>query len=375
MTRSLTPMTRLRRTVAAPLLATAVLATAVGACAAPDEDGGRGAAPHKGDDTAVAAEHPRVTSDLRFRTDGYRPRSVPASQRPWNLAPDAPKRSLTRAAGKIPMFELNGREYEHPQRQSSAGLQDLAAWRSGDGKAYLERATRAADHLLDHRVASRGAWYFPYTFPYASNHLKRTDAPWYSAMAQGMALGLFTHLAQERALPHGERERYRTAADRTFDSLLLGPAAGKPWVSQVDKDGYLWLEEYPHKDPDKSDFTFNGHNFAAAGVWDYHQMTHDQRAAKLFDGALTTSAHYAPLLRKPGAPSRYCKSHVRRDSGYHGVVTRQLLEQYWLSGSKKHLRLHEIYLRDHVPSAAHKKDRWYTPSPGGDRATAAAQTS
>ncbi|NGO71249.1 D-glucuronyl C5-epimerase family protein [Streptomyces boncukensis] len=353
-------MKRHRRTPGVYLVAGAVLAVTAGSCAAPGgSDGDR-----SDSGTSVSRERPRVQSDLRFRTDGHRPRTPPVSHRPWRtLAPDAPGRSLAQGVHTVPMFEQDGRLYEHPVRQSSAGLQDLALWRKSGAKGYLQRATASADHLIAKRTRARGAWYFPYTFNYPSSHQFRMRAPWYSAMAQGIALSLFTHLAQEKDVPPGDRKRYRTAADRTFDSLLLGPRADTPWVSHVDDQGYLWLEEYPQWPHTRSDFTFNGHNFAIAGVWTYHHLTGDPRAARLFDGALTTSAHYGAELRRPGGPSAYCHSHDVFNSGYHGVVTRQLLEQYWISGSAAHLRLYRQYVKDHRTPPSQVKDRWFTPPP------------
>ena len=305
-------------------------------------------------------------TDLRFRTDGHRPRTPPADRQPWSVRAEPhggrEGRPPTTADG-VQMYAKDGRLHEHPVRASAGGLKELARWRDTDSATARRHALAAADRLVAHHRESRGAWYFPYTFGFPSSHKFRMRAPWYSGMAQGMALSLFSRLAREDGVPAAKRTRYRTAADRTFDSLLLGPEAGKPWVSHVDKKGYLWLEEYPQQPPDRSDFTFNGHNYATAGVWDYHRTTGDPRAARLFDGALTTSAHYGAELRRPGRPSSYCVHHNRLDSGYHGIVTRQLLEQYWLSGSKKHLRLHRQYLRDHRPPPHKQKDDWLTPEP------------
>ena len=65
-------------------------------------------------------------------------------------------------------------------------------------------------------------------------------APWYSAMAQGEALSLFSRLWAVTKEP-----AWRQAAEQTLTSLSLGPAAGQPWCSHVDEAGHLWLDEYP----------------------------------------------------------------------------------------------------------------------------------
>ena len=67
-------------------------------------------------------------------------------------------------------------------------------------------------------------------------------------------------------------DAWRTAADRTFASFLVGRRTGGPWVSEKDADGHLWLEEYaaPTGKP-APDRTFNGHNFAISGLYEYYE--------------------------------------------------------------------------------------------------------
>ena len=60
----------------------------------------------------------------------------------------------------------------------------------------------------------------------------------------------------------------RGAADLTFNTFLVRPAAGRPWGTYV-VDGLLWLEEYPNPTELRGDRTYNGHTFSAYGLWDF----------------------------------------------------------------------------------------------------------
>ena len=97
---------------------------------------------------------------------------------------------------------------------------------------------------------------------------------------------------------------------------------GKPWVTVVE-NGLLWLEEYPWV---PYDHTFNGHNFAMYGLYDYWRQTGSRDAAEMTRGAITTSARVAGRVRTPGGISQYCIAQscldqsvplVTRDRDFH----------------------------------------------------------
>ena len=81
------------------------------------------------------------------------------------------------------------------------------------------------------------------------------DAPYYSALAEGRVLLLFSRLA----LLTGAQE-WRDAADHTFAAFLRpGPRDDGLYVVDVDAAGYYWLQEWPWKGM-QPDCTLNGHN-------------------------------------------------------------------------------------------------------------------
>jgi hypothetical protein len=280
-----------------------------------------------------------------FRTSGFSPQAVSHTRRPYKMGAPRKDNGVHNAAG-VRMKKLNGRQWDHPVVQAAYGLQNLWTWETTHDQFFLDRARAQADRLVAHRTEARGAWFLPYPFKFLSpRHHLVMRPPWYSAMAQCEALILFSRLASTAELPERARNGYRRAAEHVFAALNLGPQH-RPWVTHLDAHHYLCLEEYPKNPHRRSDFTFNGHNYAAIGLWDYHALTGSPRAAQLFDGALTTTIRYAKLLRRPGDYSSYCMNHDIRNAKYHHVVTRQLRMLHVISGNSAFARMANVYARD-----------------------------
>jgi D-glucuronyl C5-epimerase C-terminus len=286
-----------------------------------------------------------------FTTGHFVPLPVPAPLRPYALTtPIAIVDTGAHDADGVRMFQVGSNLYDHPVAQANYGLANLASFDLTQDQRYLDRARAQAQRLVDTKVISRGAWYFPYPFDFelhgSSAFLER--APWYSAMAQGLALSLFVRLFQATA-----DTAWMDAADGAAASFSNLPEADLPWVTQVDPAGYLWLEEYPMPQPADSDFTFNGHVFALFGLYDYQQETEDPVATQLFDGGVTTVLRYAPLasggFRNPSWISRYCLAHGTLTAKYHEIVTTQLLQVQTATGDARFARTADRY-RDDYPT-------------------------
>lgn len=255
----------------------------------------------------------------------YRTATLPfESPKPISLIDDR----LHDAQG-VRMFRLRGQVFNQPVLQAEYGLLNLNAYRLTRDWRYLRRAIAQANRLVATRVHVGNAWFEPYRYAEYLHGL-RTDLekpPWYSAMAQGEALSLFVRLYEVTKNRH-----WKYAADHTFASFLVPASSHHPWIDHVDKNGYLWLDEFAYKRANKSDLTYNGHNFASYGLYDYAMLTRDAQAAKLLDGAWCTTAHYAPTFRRPGWQSSYCLAHPDISTAkYHQVVIAQFDELYSLS--------------------------------------------
>jgi hypothetical protein len=250
-----------------------------------------------------------------------------------------------RDSSGVAMYMIDGELFDHPVAQAQDGLNALESYRLNHDPAYLDRAVANADRLIDKRVESREAWFFPYPFSFAL-HGNPTDtlvAPWYSAMAQGQALSLFSRLKEITG-----NENWLIAAQRTFLSLILPPGApSDPYVAFVDAEGYLWLEEYANPDLTRNDRTWNGLLFAQFGVWDYWRLTKDAAAVPLFKGVAATVRRYIYTdVRRVFWVSAYCLEHGVLDPRYHEVVTHQLLWMHAITGSSTFAVFSDVFRND-----------------------------
>ncbi|MET7618189.1 D-glucuronyl C5-epimerase family protein [Streptomyces sp. NPDC005408] len=296
------------------------------------------------------------TSQFTMATD------LPEAMRPWrdrattwvNVTPDTEHTYLD-AQGVI-MYRPSRTEagYNQPVTQCQFGLGCITSYRTETDPArkalFLDRAKAQAQRLIDTRVESRGAWYFPYPFNFthdAHSGIVYT-APWYSGMAQGEAISLFTQLSQLDGITEEEHTLYKAAADGAFASLLRADD-GTPWAVNKDSDGYLWIQEYPIDAPGTSDYTYNGMVFAMFGLWDYFQATGNPLAEQLYDGSLTTIRDHFPRLRNTRWYSFYRDTHRIPAPTYHQHHINLLRQLHWQTGSPTIANRHDILLDDFPP--------------------------
>ncbi|MEU0081183.1 D-glucuronyl C5-epimerase family protein [Micromonospora tulbaghiae] len=299
---------------------------------------------------AAATTHAESADTVTgFARDGFRPQSAPETALPYNDAALAPRvDSFPHDAQGVRLFRYNGVTYDHPVVQAQWGLSNLRTYLATQDSFFLDRALAQAQRNLDRKVESRGAWWYPYGFDYP-RCAQRTGmvAPWYSAMAQGQLLSLFVRLSQVTGDP-----KWRTAADRTFASLLVTPAANAPWASWVDADGHLWLEEYPVSAAVTGERVLNGHIFAIYGVYDYWRLTADAQALALFDGATTTLHHRVPVdFRVPDWISRYSVGCPGAYANYHALHAQQMLKIYTLTRAPVFAGLADLFRSDYPAPA------------------------
>ncbi|HET8586663.1 MAG TPA: D-glucuronyl C5-epimerase family protein, partial [Candidatus Limnocylindria bacterium] len=269
---------------------------------------------------AGAAEAASVNAlTFSFRADPFGIRALNVEDRPlFSETKISLSDTGVHDASGVRMYLLNGVMYDHPVAQAQYALQLLNNYRMNGNPDYLARAELQAHRLIDRRVVSRNAWYYPYPFN-ADSGANLLVAPWYSAMAQGLALAVFVWLSEMKG-----DAIYAEAATMTFNSFTNNRVSSGPWTVWVDGGGYLWLEEYPRAIPDQ---TINGSLFASFGLYEYFRWSGEPAAKKLMQGAYTTLRHYLPVI-STGWISYYCLSHRGRNAFYHLVVTSQLNKIY-----------------------------------------------
>jgi hypothetical protein len=278
-------------------------------------------------------------------TLAYAPHTVASGHRPYD-GPSVLPRHVTGAVDGtgVAMFDRNGTLVDHPVRQAQYGLQLLNSYRLTHDSWYLTMAARQGQRLVDRKVVSRGAWWFPYpfTFVLGSNIDNTMVPPWYSGMAEGQALSLFVRLADATG-----DSIWDTAADNTFEALTLTYSSSDPWATWRDDNGELWLEEYPGTTTALSGRVLNGHMFATYGVWEYWRARGSSTAATIFSEALqTVQAYVLTRFRNPGWASSYSLRGLAPSEKYHNIHVHQLLEMHALTGDPVFARDAEILQQD-----------------------------
>jgi hypothetical protein len=275
---------------------------------------------------------PSVPLAFTFRNDSvFQPRALEWSEGPYfNSQPShLPDTALQDSSG-VRVYLQDGVEYDHPVLQGQYALEMINSYLLTTNVAYLNRAVLHADRLISTAVASRDGWYFPYKFRWALDSFTDDwmNPPWYSAMAQGTALSVFTQLWKLTG-----DIKYHNAAQWVFNTFKIrADGSNAPWTINTDEDGCLWFEEYA-QNPELGDFVFNGHIFALFGVYYYYAMSADPDALKLLQGAVSTIRFHINDLRTIGFYAHYCMRHKYLYApAYQGIHTRVLANLYSLTG-------------------------------------------
>lgn len=226
-------------------------------------------------------------------------------------------------SGVVVWRDARGARQDHPVYLVQYALAALGGHQRTGEDAYLERALVNARRLAElSEPDGNGALWFPYHFPHRYYDVTM-PVPWWSSMGQGQPLSLFSRLA--RLQPDSEWRRLADLTFRTFDSWR---ALGRPWITTMDANGYLWFEEYA-ADVEPL-LVVNGHIFAIYGLYDYATLTADAHAIDYFDGGATTVLHYVDTFRVPGGVSYYCvrEGYCQRpewqNASYHPIHIQQL---------------------------------------------------
>ena len=232
------------------------------------------------------------------------------------------------SAGVV-LFQLDGEEtYYHPVLMCRYASKFTDLYIHTGEKKYYDILMKYLDRFRIMAVAIDSAVFFPYHINHYvhGDHKMPLVSPWYSGMAQGTILGLYS-----RVFTATGDSTYLHYADSIFNSLLPLRGEADPWVVFIDSAGCFWIEEYPIDPPTK---TLNGFIFALYGVYDYYQLTKNPEAERILQQGLSTVKNYLPVYRIKGASSLYELRSPYFDLGYHYVHIKQLKHLYRLTGDE-----------------------------------------
>ena len=277
-----------------------------------------------------------------FRTDGYVIQPVPPEWLAFNSSSLLAIYGTRDSTGALLYPHTDGNWYDHPVGQAQYVVNMLRNYRLQPDQVYLDLALANGNRLLERAVHHQGAIFFPYPFDFALHGRGTMAAPWYSGMAQGIALSGFVRLYEVTADP-----KWLQAANETFASFTVARQPGKPWVTAVE-NGLLWFELYPWF---PYDHTYNGHIFATYGLYDYWRLTGSGEAYQLALGGITTAARVADIVRVPGGVSNYCIAQscldrLVRNTNYHLTVIGQFIQLYRYTRAESFAVLADAFTAD-----------------------------
>lgn len=237
---------------------------------------------------------------------------------------------------KIEFINRDGKKYFNPQNIIGKALMNLDFYNKYQDKEIFGLLNDNLIELLKESVFIEDARYFPYKFDYAlhNNPDNMMKSPWYSGLAQGMALSLFSRLKEF-----------------TYSEQILCSFKSKR-ITHIDDDGFYWIDEYPFEPPT---CVLNGFIYGLYGLYDHYRIFKDKESLGYLKDGLATVKHYALQYRNPGNVSYYCLAHKvlcnKLDAKYHRTHIGQFRMLYTMTGDKFFRDMAESLLDDHKPES------------------------
>jgi len=233
-------------------------------------------------------------------------------------------------ADGVPLFPYNGMFYYHPVMIGHRCLWALSDYNMSRDELYLDYVKAGTEALLERAHREENAIYFPYEFdfnPWATTITY--TAPWYSGMAQGVLLSVFSRLYYLTEDPY-----YMAIADSVFNSFKrFDSPKSTVYISNNESlgvgDNYYWVEEYPHE---IRRFVLNGSISGSFGLYDYWWVFGDEGSKVLFSRKMTSIKDHVMLYRNPGNISFYCLKFRDLSAFYHALHQRLLNYCYLYTG-------------------------------------------
>jgi hypothetical protein len=239
------------------------------------------------------------------------------------------KRSRYYDDSHVPLHMYKGKLNYHPVVLAQRGLENITAYVNTSNDQFLDASKNIAEKLQHIALSVDSALFFPYSFnfPLHGSRDEMMVSPWYSAMAQGQILSFFVRLYELT-----QNNIYLERSRKIFDSFRTTNVQQRkiPWVTCVDMNGYLWLEEYPILPPAH---TLNGMIFALFGIYDYYRIVKSPASEKLLRGTIRTIKDHISQFRVKNGISHYCIKHPKVKSlGCHKIHIWQLEAIYRITG-------------------------------------------
>lgn len=241
----------------------------------------------------------------------------------------------------VPLRNWKGKLLYHPVFMIDHALHLLNVYEKEKDDAILKQIDNIANKIVGISVKYQDALWIPYPFDFQLHgRNEMMQSTWYSAMSQGMALSLFSRLYRLTYI-----EEFLDVARALFKSFIISKEVSPFfWVSCVDENSYLWLEEYPIETKDHH--TLNGMIFAIFGLYDWFLINKGDQH-NLLAASITTIKENIEKFRVAGSMSYYCLLHKVQDRYYHRVHAEQLLMLSKITNDNYFAEMSALFLNDH----------------------------
>lgn len=244
----------------------------------------------------------------------------------WSLAKPDENPNPTDSNG-IEIFERNGETYYHALHLIQRLQWYTDSYYQTHDTFYMNWIMKYYDKLMELSTETDEFLYFNYQFDFDLHGFpeETMKAPWLSGMTQGVGLMVMTRLYNFTG-----NHMFLEDAKKVFNSFNMVEGKHETWITMIDPEGYLWIEEYP--DALEPNYTLNGFIFCIYGLYEYYLLTKDDHAKFLLQASLTTVQNYIENFRVPGDVSYYCLTHKVPSPKYHLIHTKQLRSLYLFTG-------------------------------------------
>lgn len=260
----------------------------------------------------------------------------------WQLA-DLEKKPNPQDSEGIELFL---EKYYHPGRMASLMEWYLDSYFQTRDTNYLNWVIKYYNKTMEISKTVDNSLLFPFEFDWVyhvdnnNNCINVIKAPWYSAMTQGTLLMNVTRLFE-----FSKDSTYLMQAEKIFNGYYNIRGKSVPWITMLDENNFLWLEEYPCDG--EPTHILNGFMYSIMGLYEYYKTTLDKKALFLLKASMTTIKHNISKYRNEGGISFYSFKFKESKAEYHSVHITLLRYLYHYSKDSFFNEMADLFYQDY----------------------------
>ena len=233
---------------------------------------------------------------------------------------------------KVPIGRLDVKlKHHNPLFSCYYGLVCFNSYNHTTQQENLDEFLNQVDFLNRYGIENSNGFWLPYLEDLPKFELK---APWFAGITQALAISVFI-----RAYVQTDQEIYRQRAIQLYRPLFIPVEEGGFLKNTL--EGYLWIEEYPSRQPT---YVLNGFVFIMIALVEYfHEVEHTILVKERLDKCMETffnSLHHYTF----GAYTKYSrKGRTFSNIEYQGLYVFLFLHLYHLTGKSAFKELARFY--------------------------------